>query len=516
MNLGTYITRSSTFWPEREALVCGERRLSYADLERTTNRLASALTGRGLVRGETVATYAGNCAEVVETEMALCKAGLVRVPISPRLSVDEVAHILGDASVRVLFADTGRLDAARAALHRSGADCLLVHYGEQDGLAYAELLGEGHDGTVAVEVDEHDPAVLNFTSGSTGRLKAAVQTQGNRLANLRKRMMSPESAPSTGERYLAAGPITHAPGMPLLASLTYGSTVVVLPQWDTELFLSTVERERITATFVVPTMLNMLLAHPRTAATDLSSLKALHVGGAPVAPQRLKEAVETFGPIVVQGYGQVETTSGITVLTRQDVLTGATTDPELLKSCGRPVFDTEVRVVDETGAAVPAGTVGEVIARGPDCVTEYWHEPELTAETFKDGWVHTGDLGYLRADGYLFIVDRKKDMIISGGYNVYSSEVEAVLYTHPALAEVCVVGVPDEHWGEAVKAVVVRRPDSAVGEDEVIAFCAERLARVKKPRSVEFVDALPVNRNGKIDRRAVRARLRAAAERRAH
>ncbi|MEV5610671.1 long-chain fatty acid--CoA ligase [Streptomyces sp. NPDC052225] len=516
VNLGTYITRSSTFWPEREALVCGERRLTYGELERTTNRLASALMGRGLTAGQAVATYAGNCAEVVETEMALCKSGLVRVPISPRLSVDEVAHIVDDADVRVLFVDADRADAARTALERAAVDCLLVAYDGDAGLGYAELVGEGSERAVAVEVGEDDPAVLNFTSGSTGKLKAAVQTQGNRLANMRKRMMSSDSSPSARERYLVAGPITHAPGMPLLASLAYGSTVVVLPRWDTELFLRTIETERITSTFVVPTMLTMLLAHPATATADLSSLRALHVGGAPVAPQRLREAVETFGPILVQGYGQVETTSGITELTREDILAGTTTDPDLLASCGRPVFDTEVRIVDEAGQTVPAGTVGEVIARGPDCVSAYWHEPELSAQTFKNGWVHTGDLGYLRHDGYLFIVDRKKDMIISGGYNVYCSEVEAVLYAHPALAEVCVVGVPDERWGEAVKAVVVRKPGARAAEDEIVAFCAERLARVKKPRSVEFVDALPVNRNGKIDRRAVRARYWAGAERRVH
>ncbi|MFD7291776.1 long-chain fatty acid--CoA ligase [Streptomyces sp. NPDC059897] len=516
MNLGTYITRSSTFWPEREALICGERRLTYGELERVTNCLASALIGRGLEPGQAVATYAGNCAQAVETEMALSKSGLVRVPISPRLSVDEVAHILDDADVRVLFVDSERVEAARAALERASVDCLLVDYGEQGALAYQELLDEGVEDAVAVEVDQHDAAVLNFTSGSTGKLKAAVQTHGNRLANMRKRMMSSDGSPSSPECYLAAGPITHAPGMPLLALLASGATVVVLPRWDAEEFLATVETERISATFLVPTMLGMLLAHPKTATADLSSLRSLHVGGAPVSPQRLREAVEAFGPIVMQGYGQVETTSGITVLTREDVLAGTTTDPDLLLSCGRPVFDTEIRVVDEAGTALPAGSIGEVVARGPDCVTAYWHEPELSAETFKDGWVHTGDLGYLREDGYLFIVDRKKDMIISGGYNVYCSEVEAVLYAHPALADACVVGVPDEKWGEAVKAVVVRRPGASVSEGEVVDFCAERLARVKKPRTVEFVDALPVNRNGKIDRRAVRARHWAGAERRVH
>ncbi|MER7016086.1 long-chain fatty acid--CoA ligase [Saccharopolyspora sp. NPDC000359] len=510
MNLGSYLSRSSSFWPDREALACGDRRWSYRELEARTNRLASALLARGVQPGQAVATFAANCAELVETEMALSKGGFLRVPINVRLAAAEVAHVLAEAAVRVLFTDAAHAAAAREVVARVGSTCEVVDYDDD----YADLLAAGAEEPVAVDLTEDDPAVLNFTSGSTGSLKAAVQTTGNRLANMRKRLMTPESGVGEAERYLAAGPITHATGMGLLAAFTRGTSVVVLPRWDAGQFLRTVESERITSTFLVPTMLNQVLAHPELSTADVSTMKCLRVGGAPVSPQRLREAVAAFGPVVMQGYGQVETTSGVTVLTSEDIVRGIEQDPELLSSCGRPLYDTEVRVVDDSGDPVPAGELGEVVVRGPDCVREYWREPELSAQTFRGGWVHTGDIGYLRSDGYLFIVDRKKDMIISGGFNVYCSEVEAALYEHPAISEACVVGVPDETWGEAVKAVVVTRGTTSA--EALIEFCTAKLARHKVPKTVDFADELPVNRNGKIDRRAVRDRFWVGSDRKVH
>jgi acyl-CoA synthetase (AMP-forming)/AMP-acid ligase II len=292
--------------------------------------------------------------------------------------------------------------------------------------------------------------------------------------------------------------------MGLLAGVFGGSTTYVLPTWSSEGFLETVEKERITATFLVPAMVNMLLAHPGAERYDLSSLRSVRVGGAPISPQRLRDAVEFFGPVVAQGYGLGETTSVVAALSSEEIARAVKEDPELLQSCGRAAYDTEIRVVDAAGRELGPREVGEVIVRGPDCVREYWNEPRLTAETFRDGWVHTGDLAWMREDGYLFLVDRKKDMIISGGFNIYCTEVETALYEHPAVQEACVIGVPDERWGEAVKAVVVRRPDATVTAEDLIAFCADRLDRFKKPRSVDFVTELPHNRNGKLDRKAVR------------
>ncbi|MFI0349371.1 class I adenylate-forming enzyme family protein [Actinomadura sp. 9N407] len=504
LNLGAYLTRSARYWPDEPALVCADRSWTFRQLEQEANRLASALVARGLRPGDAVASLAWNRGELVVVEFALYKAGLTRAPINARLGRAEIEHILGYAPVRALIFDAAHGADALAALGAAGTDCLPVRLDgeDDDALRYAQLLAEGDDVPVYVEVGEHDACVLNFTSGSTGTLKAATQTFGNRLANMRKQLMSDESRPRPGARYLACGPITHAAGMGLLAGVFGGSTTHILPGWDVERFLDTVEREGITATFMVPTMLNMLLAHPGLDERDLSSLTSLRIGGAPISPRRLREAVERFGPIIAQGYGLGETTSIVAGLSSADIAAAVESDPELLASCGRAAFDTEIRVVDDGGRELGPREVGEIIVRGPDCVREYWREPELTAQTFENGWVRTGDLAWMREDGYLFIVDRRKDMIISGGFNIYCTEVEAALYEHPAVREACVVGVPDERWGEAVKAVVVTAHD--VTEEELAAFCADRLDRFKKPRSVDFVAALPVNRNGKVDRKAVR------------
>ncbi|RBM14669.1 AMP-dependent synthetase [Prauserella sp. PE36] len=514
-NLGRLVARSASYWSDRDALVCGEQRWTYADLDRRSNRLASALASRGIGSGAAVATFASNRAELVEVEVALYKGGLLRVPVNHRLGREEARHILVDADVRMLLTDVAHAHTGREAIRGSGRDIPLVVFdGDQPGAeTYADLLAEGADEPIAIDVDLEAPCVLHFTSGSTGKLKAAVQTTGNRLANVRKRLMDPDVAASPDDSYLVAGPITHASGMGVLAALSRGTTIVVLPSFTPQDFLDVIAKEKITSTFLVPTMLNMVLGHPGRDTSDLSSLKAVRIGGAPVSPRRLREAVELFGPIVMQGYGQAETTSGVTVLTSDDIVRGIESDPELLLSCGRALFDTEVRVVDERFEPVPAGAMGELVVRGPDCVSAYWNEPELSAQTFRDGWVLTGDIGYLREDGYLFIVDRKKDMIISGGFNIYCSEVEAAIYEHPSVAEACVVGVPDEKWGEAVKAVVVPKSGAEIDPAELIAFCAERLDRFKKPRTVDVVGALPVNRNGKIDRRAVRAPYWAGADR---
>ena len=512
MNLGNYLTRSAMYWPDEPAVVCTDRTWTFRGLEEEANRLASALTSRGLQPGDTVATVAWNRGELVVVEFALYKAGLLRADQCAARAGRGRAHP-DYASVRALFFDAAHGVDASAAM--DGRRRPPTHRFRRCSLSgaqtYRELLAEGEAGPVGVEVGEDDPCVLNFTSGSTGALKAATQTFGNRRANMRKQLMTDDSRPHPGARYLACGPITHAGGMNLLAGVFGGATAHILPAWDVEAFLDTVERERITATFMVPAMLNMALNHPGITERDLSSLTSLRVGGAPISPQRLRQAVEVFGPIVAQGYGLGETTSVVAGLSSQQIADAITNDPELLTSCGRAVYDSEIRVVDEEGAELPPRQVGEVIVRGPDCVFEYWKEPELSAETFKGGWVHTGDLGWMREDGYLFIVDRKKDMIISGGFNIYSMEVEAALYEHPAVREACVVGVPDQHWGEAVTAVVV--PHGEVSAEELITFCAERLDRFKKPRSVEFVPSLPHNRNGKVDRKAVRAPYWAGTER---
>ncbi|MFJ1546205.1 long-chain fatty acid--CoA ligase [Streptomyces sp. NPDC088246] len=518
MNLGRYVRRTSSHHPEAEAVVCGSTRLTYAALDEHSDRLAAALRALGLTAGDCVATLAANRAELVVTEVALYKAGLVRAPVNARLGVQEVAHLLRESHARVLLVDAAHVEAARQAVPGSEVKSVIGFDGPGElGPGYAEVLAATHREPVDVDCDEDDTAVLHFTSGSTGKLKAATQTYGNRLALMRKSVMNAHTRVGPGDKQILAGPVTHASGMPLMGIFFAGGCAVVMERWDAEAFLATVERERATHAFVVPTMINTVLALPGRGAYDVSSLRQLMYGAAPMSPARIREAWQLFGPVLSQGYGCGETTSGVLFLSTDDhrrAIEGQ--DEELLLSCGRPLTEAEIRIVDESGAQVADGEIGEIAVRGPDVVPGYFNEPRLTAETFHDGWFHTGDLARRRGDGYIFIVDRKKDMIISGGFNIYAVEVESALHQHPDVFEAAVVGIPDSEWGEAVKAVVVLRDGAELQESRLIDFCASRLARMKKPRSIDFADALPHNPNGKIDRRAIRERYWTGAERRVH
>jgi acyl-CoA synthetase (AMP-forming)/AMP-acid ligase II len=335
-------------------------------------------------------------------------------------------------------------------------------------------------------------------------MKAAMQTFGNRLSFIRKAAMIPDQRIKPGDVFALIGPVTHATGMNIMPVLFSGGCNLVMSRFDPEELFQTVAREKVTHLFLVPTMVHMLIDHPDCRKYDLSSLKRIIYGAAPISPQRLREAIDLFGPILAQGYGAGETTSVITFLSINDHIEALRDCPDRLASCGRPVFDTEVKIVDEDGKQLSPGQIGEIVVKGSDVMKGYWKEPELTKKVLVDGWYHTGDLACADERGYLYIVDRKKDMIISGGFNVYPSEIENVLYGHEAICEVCVVGTPDEKWGEAIKAVVSLKPGMQTSEKELIDHCLASLGRFKKPQSVDFVDALPKNPNGKIVRRLVK------------
>jgi fatty-acyl-CoA synthase len=291
-----------------------------------------------------------------------------------------------------------------------------------------------------------------------------------------------------------------------------GGTNIVLGGFDPGLLLDTIERERATSTLMVPTMIYVLLDTPGIRDRDLSSLRTLSYGAAPMGRERLEQALDTFGPIFLQGYGQTEAPMQITVLRKDDHLRAAAR-PEILTSCGRPVTISEVRIADDELRDVRDGEVGEIVVRGPHVTLGYVNKPDETAATIRDGWLCTGDLGRRDEEGYLYIVDRKKDMLISGGFNVYPKEVEQVLFSHPAVADACVIGVPDAKWGEAVKAVVVLTDGSHADPEDLIAHVKERKGSVMAPKSVEFVDAIPLTSVGKHDKKALRERYWSGRER---
>ncbi|WP_203142715.1 AMP-binding protein [Marinobacter mangrovi] len=514
MNLGRFVTRSARYWGDAPAVADSRRTVTYTQLEERTNRLANALLGLGLEPGDRVAMYSGNRSELVEIEVALYKAGLVKAPLNARLALDEAIHVLADADARVLIVGPEHADQVQD--HRTDLPSIehvvVIDSPADDG--FERLLEAGQSQFEARDVDLDAPAVLHYTSGSSGRLKAAVQTFGNRLALLRKSMMLPDVGPNEGaEKVAHVGPVTHASGMQVMPVLAKGGCNYLVDRFDMASLLRTIEQERITRFFAVPTMIYRLLDAQLGGQYDLSSLNRITYGAAPMAPARLREAIGQFGPIFMQGYGAGETTSTITLLTAEDHIRGLESKPELLASCGRPYGESDVIVADDDGQPVGTGEAGEILVRGPDVMQGYWRAPDLTAEVLKDGWYHTGDVARVDDEGFFYIIDRKKDMIISGGFNVYPAEVEAVLFEHPAVSECCVLGTPNSEWGEQVTALVVPRPGVELSENELASFCAARLARFKKPRQIVFTDELPKNPNGKIARRLVRERYWQSEER---
>jgi len=506
MNLGRFVARSAQYWPDQPAILFADHSITFAELDTRSSRLANALLGLGLQKGDRVAVQSWNRPELIELETALYKSGLVKVALNARLSDDEVLETLGNAEPAVLISGPVHAERLHALADAVPSVRHRVLFGGTDPrfVSYEQMLSQASDVNPDVELADADLAVLHYTSGSTGKLKAAMQTMGNRMASLRK-VLTGRMRVNPGDVLALAGPITHASGMFIQPFLSQGGSILLHERFEPEAFLASVATHRVTHTFVVPTMINMLLAVPDRARFDLSTLRSMTYGSAPMAPARIVEAWHAFGPILSQGYGAGETTGGLVALTIDDHREAIEQDkPERLASCGRPFSEARVCLVDDAGRNVPAGEIGEIVIAGPDVFAGYWREPELTSAALRNGWLHTGDLARADDRGYLYIVDRKKDMIISGGFNVYPAEIETVLYQHPAVYEACVVGVPDPVWGESVKAVVVLREGASAQANDLIQHCAERLADFKKPRSVDVVAELPKNANGKLSRKAVR------------
>ncbi|QJI29560.1 AMP-binding protein [Pseudomonas sp. ADAK18] len=504
MNLAKIMSRSACYWPNHPAVIDSRQRLTYAQLEARTNRLASGLLKLGLKPGAHVAILAMNRVELVEAEVAFYKTAMVKVPINARLSPEEIISVLNDSRSEAVI--TGSKFASALAAYRQALPYLkwVIVLADTGGdIPYAEVLQMGEEAPLSCDPDDDQLAVLHYTSGSSGVLKAAMLTVGNRKALIRKSLASPVRKAGPDDVMAHVGPITHASGMQIMPLLAVGACNLLIERYDDELLLQTIEQERVTRLFLVPAMVNRLVNFTGVERFDLSSLRLVMYGAAPMAPALVQRAIEVFGPILAQGYGAGETCSLVTVLTEQDHLP-EDGDVRRLASCGRCYFETDLRVVNEQFEDVRPGEIGEIVVKGPDIMKGYWQAPELTAEVMRDGYYLTGDLATVDELGYVFIVDRKKEMIISGGFNVYPTEVEQVLYSLPQVFEAAVVGVPDPQWGEAIKAVVVLKAGASLDQEQIIEYCGQHLAGFKKPRSVDFIDELPKNPNGKVVRRLVR------------
>lgn len=503
--------------PEVPALVYEDRRLSYQQLYDQVCRLANGLR-RIAEPGDRVAVLSENCVEYVLAYYGVPLAGMGLVFLNYRLTPREVADILDDAQPTVLITEQAFLETGRTA----SADVESVHTlvcidGEEPGtVPFAGLL----EGVPTTEPDTSDESLawLLYTSGTTGKAKGAALTHRNVVAAVCNSAISWDSSEEGPVRSLFPWPLCHIAGYAVLVSHLQAQTLVLMRRYDPEAFLAMVQQHRITSITGAPTMLAMLLRHPAIDDYDTSSITRIGYGSAPMPAQVLREAMQRFPSAGFQtGFGMTELAGNVMVGSIADHVAAAQGRTELLESIGKPMALSAVRIVDEDGNDVARNEVGELLVRGEQVLTRYWNRPDATKEALRDGWFHTGDLARCDDAGYFSIVDRKKDMVLTGGENVYSREVEEVLHQHPAVGAAAVVGEPDEVWGERVVAVIEPRAGESSGErlDErgVVDFCAGRLARYKCPRRVVLVDELPRNTVGKVLKRELRAQLGGAPSR---
>jgi len=476
--------RAARYFPERMALVSNARRSTFRELDARVRRVAGALTRHGFKAGDRLALLLPNEADYIELVYACAWLGVVAVPLNTRLSAVEIDRVLTDANPRGL-------------IRHSSLPVPTVQVSWQMVLDQ-DPLDIQSDSIPDPIYDPHAILALIYTSGTTGRPKGVEMRHSNILVNVyHTNFWFPLEE---GAVHLHAAPIFHIADFPFMfAAPAAGACQVTIPKFNPQSFCERVERERVTHTVLVPTMINMLTQLPDLKNYDLTSLKHLGYGGSPMVPELVHRTRQVLPNVkLVQVYG----------LSEAGFLTGLLDHEhteDKLTSCGRPCLGIDVRVVDPTGKEVETGQTGELVARGANIMHSYWNKPEETKLAFRNGFFRTGDIGYQDANGYFYIRDRLKDMIVTGGENVYSGEVEAVIYTHPAVREVAVFGIPDPKWGELVMACVVLKPGETLSADELTAYCRRSLANYKIPRRVEFSDTeLPKSGSGKILKRVLR------------
>jgi len=507
MKPGLLIDWPAACHPDATAVVFDGEPTSFREFDARVNRLAHGLLRLGLSRGARIGVLLPNRPVCMEAFFAIQKAGLALVPLNARHGAAEHAWVLQDAGAEALvfareLAET--VSAVRARV--PGLRTLLVAGGGWPGALPLEDLERGQpDGEPDVDVDEDDLERIHYTSGTSGRPKGVVITHGQSYHRLVQILINLDQPIGPGDVNLNVGPLTHAAGLMFTAYYVRGATNVILDRFDPEAVLAAIERLRVTSVLLVPSMLVRMLRVPGLERRDLRSLRRIWYGTAPMPLVPLREALRIFGPILRQNYGMSEASQPLTFLGPEDHVTdGPEAVVRRLASAGRPALGVDLKVVDGDGRPVKPGEVGEIVYRSRHLFREYWRRPDETARAFRDGWFLSGDVATVDEDGYVYIVDRKHDLIISGGFNIYPREVEEAILGHPAVAEVAVVGVPDEEWGEAVKAVCVLKAGARATAEEIVAACRERLAGYKKPRIVEFAAELPKNAYGKVERRRLR------------
>ncbi len=507
MNIGFIPAKTARLDPSREALidVHSGRRVTFGQLDERVRRLGNALVGTlGLGKGDRVAILSKNCIEYMEIYYACARVGMIAQPINWRLGQQEMARILNDGSPSVVMS-SGEYAEEIAALRGQVAAENWFSFGAGSDGTYEALVNAAPDSEPAVSatIGGEDPVLILYTGGTTGESKGALHTHHSLYMGMINQTVAERVVPS--DVYMLTGQMFHIPVALGMNYQAHGCPMVLI-NFDARLALETIERERVSAFLGITTMLNWMMADENFAEFDLSSLRNIQYGGGPMPHSVVAAALAAFPCTIIQGYGQTE---GMTMsfLSQEDHLRALAGDhPERLGSCGREGFVTEIRLADPEGNTVPrdSKTPGEILVRSEANMVGYWQRPDLTEQTLRDGWMWTGDVAVWDEEGYIFIVDRAKDMIISGGENIYSTQVEAAIHQHPGVLESAVFGIPDEEWGESVKAVVVMKPGQTATAQEIIDTAAQHLASYQKPKSVDFVDSLPKAPTGKILKRQLR------------
>lgn len=510
MNIAAFFSRYGKYYGNKPAIVFGSNRISFAETVERVNRLANGLLDLGIKRDDRVALLANNCPQFLEVFFARYVLGVTEVTLNTRLSPKDWAYQVNEVGANTLFITEEFLPALvtiRSEL-KSTKNLIAISGSQPDTIDYETLISSSTSKEPDVDVDVSEKKVqrIMYTGGTTGIPKGVVLSRSADFALMRNMLVDlvPDLTPK--DVFLGLQPMYHAVRPFFFPCWIRGVTHVIVPNFHPEIAFEAIEKEKVTVIKTVPTVLVRLTVHPEIQRRDLNTIRTIIYGGSPMPVEKLEEAIRIFGPVFIQNYGQSESAMTVCYLKKEDhLLEGSPKQIARLASIGRPYSWVEIRLVDDNGKEVSPGEPGELIVRGDHNMSGYLNNPEETAKALRDGWVYTRDTAVMDEDGYVFLVGRKSDMIISGGENVYPSEVEQVLYQHGAVLEACVFSIPNEKWGEMVTAAVALKPGTTVTEEELIDFCKQRLAKYKTPKKITFHDSLPKSAIGKILRRELRA-----------
>lgn len=510
--LGTFadiIYRNSILYPDNEAFVHQDRRISFLDYNARVNSLVHGLYSLGISKGDVIGILSWNCLECAEIEGAAMKGGFIASPYNPRLTKEELEYIIQYSQAKVVFCGPEFLDMIPDLQNAVPQFSIAVSIDntDRDHLTYTSLLNDYPSSEPEPVVTREDPVLILYTGGTTGTPRGALFNHQVKMENTKIKAL--QMGLEFKDRNLVVLPMFHtAQDSHMWPFFLTGGCNVIMPKgtFDPNATIKIIQEENITDTHIVPTQLIAILNDPDIEKFDLGNTKRIYYASAPMPTEVLKRGLSIFGPVFMQGFGQTETGPQFAGLKREDhkIFDKTQEEQKVLASVGQPDIGAHIRIVDFEGNDLGPGEVGEIIVQSDKNMLGYWNKPEETAGVIQDGWLYTGDLGYYDAKGYIYLADRKKDMIITGGENVYPKEVENVLYRHPAVAEVAVIGIPDEYWGERVHAVIILNRGRETMEKEIIDFCKQHIASYKAPKSIDFVDSLPMSPQGKILKRELR------------